>query len=239
MDWGSFIAGLLIGWLIELAIDWFYWRRREAAVAAPAPVEGMSLAEHRSRWEAAEGRVRQLEAELDAARQARGAELAGAQAEIGRLQAELSAARAAPSLQVAGQEEIIRLRSVAAEQDGCAEELAAAQTEIARLRRELDELQPVEPSDLKIVEGIGPKIEGILNAAGILTFRQLASTSAERLQAILSEAGERYRLADSSSWAEQARLAAGEQWDALAQLQDELKGGREQGPPEMGGPTPA
>ena len=36
---------------------------------------------------------------------------------------------------------------------------------------------PVVPDDLKIVEGIGPKIEGVLNKEGILTFAQLALLS--------------------------------------------------------------
>lgn len=88
------------------------------------------------------------------------------------------------------------------------------------------EAAPVEPSDLKRVEGIGPKIEEILNNAGIYTFQQLAEADVERLQAALADAGERYRLADPGSWPQQARLAAEDRWDELANLQQELKGGR-------------
>ncbi len=78
--------------------------------------------------------------------------------------------------------------------------------------------------DLKIIEGIGPKIEVILKNAGILTFRQLASTSVERLYQILHEAN--LRLADPGTWPEQARLAANENWDFLKALQDRTKAGR-------------
>ncbi len=80
--------------------------------------------------------------------------------------------------------------------------------------------------DLKKVEGIGPKIEGLLNADGIMTFSQLASASTERLQKILDDAGPRYRIADPGTWPEQAALARDGKWDELETLQDNLKGGR-------------
>ncbi|MCB9445833.1 MAG: hypothetical protein H6669_16525 [Ardenticatenaceae bacterium] len=84
---------------------------------------------------------------------------------------------------------------------------------------------PVKPDDLKIVEGIGPKIEGILHEAGIKTFAQLAAASVSQLEKIVREdAG--IRVAFPDTWPEQARLAADGAWDALEKLQDELKGGR-------------
>lgn len=116
--------------------------------------------------------------------------------------------------------------------------LEEAQTERERLQAELEAMsaakvqsqaqaaEPVEPSDLKRIEGIGPKIEEILNNAGIHTFQQLAETGVERLQSVLEDTGERYRLADPGSWPRQARLAAEDKWDELATLQDELKAGR-------------
>lgn len=118
------------------------------------------------------------------------------------------------------------------------EALEEAQADRERLRAEVEAMSaaetpsqtesaaPVEPSDLKRIEGIGPKIEEILNDAGIHTFQQLAETGVERLQSVLEDAGERYRLADPGSWPRQARLAAEDKWDALATLQDELKAGR-------------
>ncbi len=84
----------------------------------------------------------------------------------------------------------------------------------------------VEPDDLKIIEGIGPKIAGVLQKAGIRTFRDLASADVERLQKILEDAGPRYRLADPDTWPEQAALAANGKWEELEKLQDALKGGR-------------
>ncbi len=82
-----------------------------------------------------------------------------------------------------------------------------------------------EPSDLKRVEGIGPKISSILQENGILTFEQLAATDADHVRQILMDAGLR-RLADPTTWPEQAGLAAAGKWDELEKLQDELQGGR-------------
>ncbi len=85
----------------------------------------------------------------------------------------------------------------------------------------------VAQDDLKLVEGVGPKIEGLLNEAGIHTWADLADAPAEKIQAILDEAGPRYRMHDPATWSQQARLAADGQWQELEELQDRLKGGRE------------
>lgn len=86
---------------------------------------------------------------------------------------------------------------------------------------------PIVPDDLKIVEGIGPKIEGLLNAANIYTFKQLSETSNEHLRSILDEAGRRYQIHDPSTWARQALLAYEGKWEELQVWQDALKGGKE------------
>lgn len=84
----------------------------------------------------------------------------------------------------------------------------------------------MEPDDLKRIEGIGPRIAGILNAAGITTFAALSLTSVERLREILVAAELRGSFGDPTTWPEQARLAAAGLWDDLQQMQDNLKGGR-------------
>jgi large subunit ribosomal protein L27 len=81
--------------------------------------------------------------------------------------------------------------------------------------------------DLKVVEGIGPKIEGLLQAAGITSWRGLADADKDFVQGILDEAGPRYRMHDPGTWSKQAALAADEKWEELEQYQDELKGGKE------------
>lgn len=82
------------------------------------------------------------------------------------------------------------------------------------------------PNDLKVVEGVGPKIEGLMKDAGINNWSELAATTAGRLQEILNAAGSRYRLADPGTWPEQASLAAAGKWEALRALQDSLRGGK-------------
>lgn len=85
---------------------------------------------------------------------------------------------------------------------------------------------PVEPDDLTKIEGIGPKIAGLLTEGGIATFAQLAKADIERIREILVAAGSRYRMADPTTWPEQAQLAADGKWDELEKLQDILDGGR-------------
>lgn len=80
--------------------------------------------------------------------------------------------------------------------------------------------------DLKIVEGIGPKIAELLINAGIKTWKALAETGTDRLREILDAAGSSYQIHDPGTWAEQSGLAEAADWDALKKLQDELKGGR-------------
>ena len=80
--------------------------------------------------------------------------------------------------------------------------------------------------DLKAVEGIGPKIEGLLKADGITTWQKLADAKVSTIQAILNKAGSRYKLADPGTWPQQSLLCAQGKWDELTVLQDELDGGK-------------
>lgn len=83
-----------------------------------------------------------------------------------------------------------------------------------------------KPDDLKIIEGIGPKIAELLNADGIVTFRDLSKTGVDKLKQILDNAGSRYRMHDPTTWPQQAELAADGKMDELKELQNNLKGGK-------------
>ena len=85
----------------------------------------------------------------------------------------------------------------------------------------------IKLDDLKVVEGIGPKIEGLLNEASIHTWSDLATADLDKLQSILDEAGSRYRMHDPATWANQAKLADEAKWEELEEYQDRLKGGKE------------
>jgi len=59
--------------------------------------------------------------------------------------------------------------------------------------------------DLKKITGIGPKISELLSEAGIVSYRDLADTSTDKLKKILEEAGSRYASKDPLPWVEEAK----------------------------------
>jgi predicted flap endonuclease-1-like 5' DNA nuclease len=83
---------------------------------------------------------------------------------------------------------------------------------------------PSKPDDLTVLEGIGPKVNTILQNAGITTFAQLASAEVSHLKQILEANG--WRFMDPATWPEQAKLAAEGRWDELKKLTTSLKDSR-------------
>lgn len=81
------------------------------------------------------------------------------------------------------------------------------------------------PNDLTVIEGIGPKINELFNKAGVASFAQLSKQTVPQMQKILDDGGEAYRLANPSTWAQQATLANENKWAELKALQDSLTGG--------------
>lgn len=79
--------------------------------------------------------------------------------------------------------------------------------------------------DIEIVEGIGPKIAGVLRQEGIATFAQLAAADLETLRQILAQ-NRLAQIADPATWPQQAQLAAEGKFDELTQLQGTLRAGR-------------
>ncbi len=80
--------------------------------------------------------------------------------------------------------------------------------------------------DLTVIEGIGPKIQMLLNQYGIYSYRHLAEADVLRLKEILSTAGPQLAMHDPGTWPSQANLAANDQWDTLKSVQGFLKGGK-------------
>jgi NADH-quinone oxidoreductase subunit I len=115
-------------------------------------------------------------------------------------------------------------KKAAAKEKAEAEKAAKAKATEAAL--DAEEAKTAEPDDLTRIEGIGPKISGILQDAGIKTFAQLAATDEERLEALLEEA-DLLRLAKPKTWPRQAKLAAAGKWEALETWQAKLSGGKE------------
>jgi predicted flap endonuclease-1-like 5' DNA nuclease len=82
---------------------------------------------------------------------------------------------------------------------------------------------PAEPEgadDLELIEGIGPVYAAKLQAAGIVTFAQLAATDEAQLARIV--AAPSWRKTNYAEWIAQARLAAAGDEAGLTALQAEL-----------------
>jgi predicted flap endonuclease-1-like 5' DNA nuclease len=107
------------------------------------------------------------------------------------------------------------------------EKFIALLAENNRLNKALDEVSlPIKPDNLKRIEGIGPKLEEMLNENKIYTFSQLSKADISQLQAILDEGGEAYRIHDPATWPEQAQLLADGKIEEFEKLTLALKGGR-------------
>lgn len=85
----------------------------------------------------------------------------------------------------------------------------------------------VKGNDLKLIEGIGPKIEALFHKSGIKTWRDLATTTVARCREILQEGGERFQIHNPSTWPRQSKLLADGKWKQLKEYQLNLSGGRE------------
>ncbi|MCB0687374.1 MAG: 50S ribosomal protein L27 [Saprospiraceae bacterium] len=81
--------------------------------------------------------------------------------------------------------------------------------------------------DLKIIEGIGPKLESILKEAGITDLKVMSESDPEKIREILESAGNRYKMFNPDTWPKQAGLAVEGKWDELKEYQDHLDGGVE------------
>jgi large subunit ribosomal protein L27 len=144
----------------------------------------------------------------------------------------VAVAPAAPAKKAAPKKEAApapAARSLAAEAPApAAPKKEAAPKAAAKAEKiELPNGKTIKQDDLKMVEGVGPKIEGLLHDAGITTWEELANAPTEQVQGILDEAGPRYRMHEPTTWAKQARLAADGNWEELVAYQDHLDGGRE------------
>jgi len=84
----------------------------------------------------------------------------------------------------------------------------------------------VKLDDLKLIEGIGPRIEALFKADGVTTWRELSKANVERLQGVLDAAGPRYKMHNPGSWPKQAGLLADGKWAEFKTLTDKLKDGR-------------
>jgi predicted flap endonuclease-1-like 5' DNA nuclease len=80
--------------------------------------------------------------------------------------------------------------------------------------------------DLTKVEGIGKKIEALLNKNKIRSYRELSKATVKSLKLILETGGSKFSMHNPGTWPKQAKLAAAGKWEELALLQQQLTGGK-------------
>ena len=81
--------------------------------------------------------------------------------------------------------------------------------------------QWVKKDDLKIVEGIGPKIEGLFHNYDIKTWKALSRLSVAKCREVLESGGEKYRVHDPASWPMQAKMCYQNKWKELYKWQQQ------------------
>ncbi len=231
-----YVAGEIFVWMVlafalGIAVGWFVWGYHSKSEAAPtkSEVEGL-VGAARQETARAQAQVQELLV-------LRGRDLDT----INRLQAISSVTD--PSVNASLQARIAQLEArlaASTEERSEAEERADAAEDILEHHGDwmpvggipgLEQAQttlgkPVVVDDLKVVEGIGPKIEELLHGAGISRWTALAAANPDQLRAILRAAGSEYAAHDPTTWPQQAMLALGGHWEALRALQDGLRGGR-------------
>ena len=84
----------------------------------------------------------------------------------------------------------------------------------------------IKQDDLKIVEGIGPKIEQLFRSFDIKTWKALSETTVAKCQEVLDSGGERFKIHDPASWPMQAKMCYENKWADLWKWQQEHKSGK-------------
>lgn len=206
------LLGIVIGWLLRSIAA-----KRQVARARNHHVDTVEL-------ERLRGRVANLEPVVD---------------ERDRLKADLASCRAEVVATVAGPDPTAKVRSFAAsaipEPTEAAADTAApveaaepaspaAAPDVGQARAVLGKSITID--DLKVVEGIGPKIESLCHGIGIRTWFDLSTTEGSLLSTMLADAGSGVASHDPSTWPEQAGLLAAGRWDEFKVLTDGLRGGR-------------
>jgi predicted flap endonuclease-1-like 5' DNA nuclease len=85
----------------------------------------------------------------------------------------------------------------------------------------------IKVDDLKLVEGIGPKIEALFHKAGLKTWASVAKSNPARLKEILVAAGERFQMHNPGTWPKQCQMMVDDKWKELKAYQEKLDGGKE------------
>lgn len=98
----------------------------------------------------------------------------------------------------------------------------AKRTKTAPKRATTKRKAVAKTDNLRLIEGVGPKLESILKKNGIKTYKDLAKARVTSLRAILESAGPRYNMHNPKTWATQAKFAAAGKFSDLVKYQATL-----------------
>jgi predicted flap endonuclease-1-like 5' DNA nuclease len=201
---GTVLLGFVLGWLFWRC--WIWLRPNEHRDGEATRLTG--------RIGDLEANNRRLEAEAEALR-AKVADCASVQAEGASLRAKVAELEARLA---AGAASSLAAKPAAAKRPAAprALDLVAAASVLG---------SKIKLDDLTVIEGIGPQIAGLLNAAGITTWRGLSKARIRALTDVLDDAGPRFRTHDPVTWPEQSRLLANGAWAEFKELSGSLKAG--------------
>ncbi|MFY0645079.1 MAG: hypothetical protein JXR19_11480 [Bacteroidia bacterium] len=139
------------------------------------------------------------------------------QEEISQLKADLENSREAYSRAVSEklslQTQLEDVKSNPSKEDDIKEPMASSSSESTK-------------DDLTIIEGVGPKIQSLLNEGGVHSYDQIIQMNPQAIRDILIKSGPTYAVHDPTTWAEQSVLAKNGEIEKLKMLQKELKGGK-------------
>jgi predicted flap endonuclease-1-like 5' DNA nuclease len=90
------------------------------------------------------------------------------------------------------------------------------------------EVTPTTDDNFQRIEGIGPKMNAALEAAGIRTYGQLAASDEQTLRDAINAAGLKF-APSLLTWAQQAQLLLNDDEEGLIDLQRRLVAGRDVG----------
>jgi predicted flap endonuclease-1-like 5' DNA nuclease len=220
---GVALLGFVLGWLFWRC--WTWLRPKEHREGEATRLTG--------RIGDLEANNRRLEAEAEALR-AKVADYASLQAEAASLRAKIAKLEARSAAGVAAPfraKPAAKVASTPAAAKPAAAKPAAAKRPAAPRVLDLTAAASVLGSkikldDLTMIEGIGPQIAGLLNAAGITTWSGLSKARVPALTKVLDDAGPRFRRHDPATWPEQSRLLTKGAWAEFTKLTDSLKAGR-------------
>jgi len=185
----------LLPFLLGLGIGYLLWARYKDMVA-----------ELEDKVSTLELRVKGLEADLDACKKQR----MEAEGNLSMLKGRIREMEAVPA-------------QIVSTNVATATPFAAAFADAAKSISPEDKYFAAIGNDkLQIIEGIGPKMQEVLNENGILTFNHLGSKSSQDLRAILDKYGDKYRIIDPNTWPQQANMADRRNWAELITLQKAL-----------------